>query len=71
MDILEFKNEHFFLSNFYETPIFYKGHYFQNNEAAFQAIEMTTKYTEQSQEANNENISKLPSPCDVHKCKNF
>ena len=29
------------------------------------------KYTEQSQEANNENISKLPSPCDVYKRKNF
>ena len=38
MDILEFKNENFYLSNFYETPIYYKGHYFQNNEAAFQAM---------------------------------
>lgn len=38
MDILEFKNEYFFLSNFYETPILCFGHYFANSEAAFQAM---------------------------------
>lgn len=38
MDILEFKDEHFYLSNFYETPILYNGYYFTNNEAAFQAM---------------------------------
>ena len=32
-----FRNEYFFLSNFYEAPVFYDGIEFRNNEAAFQA----------------------------------
>ena len=32
-----FRNEYFFLSNFYEAPVFYDGVEFRNNEAAFQA----------------------------------
>jgi len=32
-----FRNEYFFLSNFYEAPITYCGITYKNNEAAFQA----------------------------------
>lgn len=32
-----FRNEYFFLSNFYEAPITYCGITYRNNEAAFQA----------------------------------
>ena len=32
-----FRNEYFFLSNFYEAPITYYGITYKNNEAAFQA----------------------------------
>ena len=37
MKINSFRNEHFFLSNFYEAPVTYDGLTYQNNEAAFQA----------------------------------
>lgn len=37
MKIDSFRNEYFFLSNFYEAPITYEGLTYQNNEAAFQA----------------------------------
>ena len=33
-----FRNEYFFLSNFYEAPVSYEGISYQNNEAAFQAM---------------------------------
>ena len=32
-----FRDEYFFLSNFYNAPVFYDGLLYQNNEAAFQA----------------------------------
>jgi len=35
--INEFRDEYFFLSNFYEISVTYKGLTYQNNEAAFQA----------------------------------
>ncbi len=37
MKIDSFRNEYFFLSNFYEAPVTYEGLTYQNNEAAFQA----------------------------------
>mgnify|MGYP001461308949 CR=1 FL=1 len=37
MRIDSFRNEYFFLSNFYEAPVTYDGLTYQNNEAAFQA----------------------------------
>jgi ribA/ribD-fused uncharacterized protein len=37
MHINSFRNEYFFLSNFYEAPVTYEGLTYQNNEAAFQA----------------------------------
>lgn len=33
----EFRGKYFFLSNFYEAPVTYKGITYRNNEAAFQA----------------------------------
>ena len=36
--INEFRGEYYFLSNFYEEPITYKGIPFLNNEAAFQGM---------------------------------
>lgn len=35
--ISSFRNEYYFLSNFYQAPITYGGIQYQNNEAAFQA----------------------------------
>lgn len=35
--INEFRGENYFLSNFYESPVSYKGLTYKNNEAAFQA----------------------------------
>ena len=35
--ISSFRDEYFFLSNFYEAPVTYNGLTYQNNEAAFQA----------------------------------
>lgn len=37
MKIDSFRNEYFFLSNFYEAPVTYEGLTYRNNEAAFQA----------------------------------
>lgn len=37
MKIDNFRNEFYFLSNFFEAPVFYNGLSFQSNEAAFQA----------------------------------
>ena len=36
--IYEFKDKYYFLSNFYNAPIFYKGINYQNNESAFQSM---------------------------------
>lgn len=35
--INDFRGKYFFLSNFYESPVTYKGITYRNNEAAFQA----------------------------------
>lgn len=35
--INSFRDEYYFLSNFYNTPVIYGGIQYQNNEAAFQA----------------------------------
>lgn len=35
--INDFRGKYFFLSNFYEAPVTYKGITYRNNEAAFQA----------------------------------
>lgn len=35
--IKNFRREYFFLSNFYEAPVSYRGLTYKNNEAAFQA----------------------------------
>jgi hypothetical protein len=37
MEIKQFSEEYYFLSNFYECPVTYKEITYQNNEAAFQA----------------------------------
>ncbi len=36
-----FQGEYFYLSNFYEVPVLYKGILYDNNEAAFQAQKTT------------------------------
>ena len=41
--INSFKDENYFLSNFYSAPIVYNGLLFQNNEAAFQAQKCINK----------------------------
>ena len=41
--IKEFKNQYFFLSNFYEYPIYYNKLVFCNAEAAFQAQKVCQK----------------------------
>lgn len=41
--INEFRNEHFFLSNFYMSPVTYDGITYTNNEAAFQAQKCSDK----------------------------
>jgi len=38
MAINEFRGQYFFLSNFYETEVTYRGLTFQNSEAAFQSM---------------------------------
>ena len=38
-----FRNEYYFLSNFYEAPIIYDGVSYQNTEAAFQAQKCALK----------------------------
>ena len=43
MKIAEFRNEHFFLSNFYEAPVEYRGIRYGSNEAAFQAQKCLTE----------------------------
>ncbi|QAW33417.1 NADAR family protein [Bacillus subtilis] len=38
----EFQGKYYFLSNFYNSPVTYEGITYQNNEAAFQAMKVTT-----------------------------
>ncbi|TDH75044.1 NADAR family protein, partial [Acinetobacter baumannii] len=38
----EFRGKYYFLSNFYNSPVTYEGITCQNNEAAFQAMKVTT-----------------------------
>lgn len=42
MKIGEFRDEYFFLSNFYEAPVEYRGIRYGSNEAAFQAQKCMT-----------------------------
>lgn len=44
--INEFKNEYFFLSNFYRAPVSYNGMHFSSSEAAFQAQKCPEKRIE-------------------------
>ena len=39
-----FRDEHFFLSNFYEAPVEYDGIVYRNNEAAFQAQKVDVRH---------------------------
>ena len=41
-----FHGEYYFLSNFYEAPVMYRGVLFQNNEAAFQAAKCFSRASE-------------------------
>lgn len=43
MMINSFRDEYFFLSNFYDAPVTYDGITYLNNEAAFQAQKCTNK----------------------------
>lgn len=43
MKIQEFRGEYFFLSNFYEAPVTYRGLTYGSNEAAFQAQKCMTE----------------------------
>lgn len=43
MKIKEFRDQYFFLSNFYEAPVEYGGLIYQSNEAAFQAQKCLTQ----------------------------
>lgn len=49
--INQFRGEYFFLSNFFESPIIYKGISYKNNEAAFQAQKVNSP-DEQSEFSN-------------------
>ncbi len=41
--VLQFRDDYFFLSNFYAAPVRYDGVLYQNNEAAFQAQKCVTR----------------------------
>lgn len=45
-DILEFRNEYYFLSNFYNAFVRYNDLTFKNNEAAFQAMKCPERASE-------------------------
>lgn len=55
MIINSFRGEYYFLSNFYDAPVYYEGLLYKNNEAAFQAAKVTDK------EARMEFINLNPS----------
>lgn len=38
--VKEFREEYFFLSNFYEVPVTYLGNTYRNSEAAFQSMKL-------------------------------
>lgn len=45
MNVIDsFRGEYFFLSNFYEAPVLYKGIMYNSNEAAFQAQKTNSAY---------------------------
>lgn len=46
MTIDTFRNDYFFLSNFYNADVEYSGFTFKNNEAAFQAAKCPSRITE-------------------------
>lgn len=41
--INEFRGKYFFLSNFYEVPVTYRGITYRNNESAFQAQKVSSE----------------------------
>lgn len=45
MSIDNFRGRNFFLSNFYNHPVFFEGITYQNNEAAFQAAKLPSNNT--------------------------
>lgn len=53
--INDFRGKYFFLSNFYEAPVTYKGITYRNNEAAFQAQKVSN--FEKQKEFSNLNPS--------------
>lgn len=53
--INEFRGKNYFLSNFYEAPVMYKGITYRNNEAAFQAQKVSD--LEKQKEFSNLNPS--------------
>ena len=58
--INEFRNDNYFLSNFYECPVTYDGLTYRNNEAAFQAQKcINPKDREQFTTINSSEAKKL------------
>ena len=58
--INEFRNDNYFLSNFYECPVTYNGLTYRNNEAAFQAQKcINPKNREQFTTLNSSEAKKL------------
>lgn len=55
--INEFRGKNYFLSNFYEVPVTYKGITYRNNEAAFQAQKV--RDFEKQKEFSNLNPSEV------------
>lgn len=41
--INKFRGKYFFLSNFYDTPVTYKGITYRNSEAAYQAQKVSSE----------------------------
>lgn len=50
-----FRDEYFFLSNFYIRPVYYKGHWYKSSEHAFQAQKATN-------EADRQYVADAPTP---------
>ena len=58
--INEFRNDNYFLSNFYECPVTYDGLTYRNNESAFQAQKcINSKDREQFTTLNSSEAKKL------------
>lgn len=61
--INEFKGKYFFLSNFYEAPVFYDGISYLNNEAAFQSAKTLDKSIRESFSMLNPSLAKKRGRC--------